>query len=43
MINAKMHIESKVLSEDFELFEVNFSKPTQIVVQNGAIPFKAVE
>ncbi|MGK0494307.1 MAG: TonB family protein [Maribacter sp.] len=43
MINAKMHIESKVLSEDFELFEVDFSKQTQIVVQNGAIPFKAVE
>ncbi|MFT6369166.1 MAG: TonB family protein [Maribacter sp.] len=43
MINAKIHIESKVLSEDFELFELDFSKPTQIVVQNGAIPFKAVE
>jgi TonB family protein len=43
IINAKMHIESKILDEDFELFKVDSTKALQFGFQNGAVPFSIVE
>ncbi len=54
LIDAKMHIESKVLDNDFELFEDDFTTPVRIMIQNdgskktnyldlSTIPFAEVE
>jgi TonB family protein len=43
MINAKMHIESKVLDREIELFKVDATKAIQFGFQNEAVSFSIVE
>ncbi|WP_299325379.1 TonB family protein [uncultured Maribacter sp.] len=42
-INAKMHIESKVLEDDFDFFKLNSDRAKQIQVQDDAVPFAVVD
>jgi len=43
LIPAKMHIESKVLDQDFSFFKGAASTPLQIKLPNGTIPFAAID
>jgi len=43
LIDAKMHVESKVLKEDFDFFNIDSFQSAQIVLQDGTVPFGDVE
>ncbi|WP_373516768.1 TonB family protein, partial [Pricia sp.] len=42
-IKAKMHIESKVLDQDFDFFTYGPSQPVQITIDHNGVPFGKVD
>jgi TonB family protein len=43
MIPARMHIESNVLDEDFDLFHFDATKPIQLIMQSNTVPFAVID
>ncbi len=42
-IKAKMHIESKVLDQDFDFFDFDSSQPFQVTIDHNGVPFGKVD